>query len=817
MVDSSIGAMSSASSSSFNSHKKGGGWKNRRPKVKNIFRLGHKKTDSLGDVSTVTIDSSVTAGNHPPVRRVDSILEPDDVVNLDFFYKKNQTAQTHDAQNRGNDDELDERFSHLTNLVKSTLIRNHNKSNTSTTTWQKTSTLLAAKDKLIAAMNQDYVEILLDQADQGNYNDHETSGSGTSDIHVHLLAASHLLGQFVNLETTINEETSLPERVSEMIFETIQDFIRPRLVDQYSQPFVERLSPGDAAETIVWIESVLLETTIQDTYPHLTPSSKWLKDRDLLVDLYMDRAVRQEMQLMIGRCRDMYAVSSDPNESLDSSLSSADSAASTSALRKDANGNMVSSMPEEVAFMVESQIKTAMACLPETYIPRVLAICNEELRCMIGDLMLTVGTQWKDLSSRWYCAIINDAMRLSRQCETRNAKYFAADPDGTKEEDGETSDLDRFRAEGNMVAQEFHELSFHAAAFLSERVISHLREPQPILTTVGSASWADDEDQSVIETTIATLNDYLVDIDRWLIEDDFFAKVLKECFSGTLRMYVESFFANTMAHGLSGKDAATFAHELDRDYLRLVIFFNGKNFETFHSSNGYYKPQTVNSKLHVIRCISKLINPEVTADDATGEVKFLLNEFKGSHDGGASAIFHLVGLRKKHSSHEAVEWLRVVSSAKKTLAQEQINMLTKKETPEKKLKSSFLARGSSARNRVRRASKSKADVSKSARESLTSSRGSGIEVQEAVTFDYKLPDLRNSRYLYNVRPRRHEIHRRISADTMQFTGSIRKLLEKPTFKVPRRRRVTPEVYTPSSSSALDTESEDPIKPIATAA
>jgi Exocyst complex component Sec6 len=586
--------------------------------------------------------------------------------------------------------------------------------------WQKTSRLLASKSQIHSAMNEDYTEILLDQAQfQQQQGRGVGDSSSTSNLRMHLAAASHLLQEFVRLQRRVRREASelgnsssnsnsnssnntyfLPESLLETVYGEIMAFLKPRISDLYCPSALSEMTPRDAAAIVAWIQ--LWDDTLFQSYHHegcggpCPDSHGFATDRDMLMDLYVERAVVRELAVLRDQLqlRNLLAEEDD-------------------ILRKSPDdGSMVSTVPEQITFMVDSQIRVARECLPEKCVSTVLEACNRQLSLLVGDWMLAVGSDWKNIPTHWFCTIVNDSTRLAELCEERNQSVLSS-----------LDDNNASRIAADAIVREFQELASHSILFLCENIVSQLREPEPILSIVGARGWESDETQSAIERTIATLKDYYADLELWLAGSYWLPKVLKHCFDLTLQVYVESFFANTLAGGV--QDPSRAAEELNEDYLRLVIFYNSDRFEPFHGTGGYYTQQAINSKLHIIRCLSKLVDPNIEPDDTSGEVQFLMRELIGD----TSAVLHLAGLRKRHKGRESVEWLRVVSRAKRAL------MLTKASSPR---------------------------------------AGPG---SSSIPAQYKLPDLRNSKYLSNVRPNARDARRRMSIESLALAQSTGRLLK----------------------------------------
>jgi len=272
---------------------------------------------------------------------------------------------------------------------------------------------------------------------------------------------------------------------------------------------------------------------------------------------------------------------------------------------------------------------------------------------------------------------------------------------------------------GAALTCDLSELALHATKYLCERIMNDLKEPELILTSVGDIVWeSNQQTHSVIARTIATLKDFFGDLEDWLISGYYFPKVLKYCFDLTLQTYVESFFSNTMANGV--KDPSTAANELDQDYLRLVVFFNGASFEKYHGVAGFYIQSVINERLRILQSLSNLINPEVPADETVDDVKAILNQFQDSEN-GTPAVLHLVGLRKRHRGNESIDWLRVIAKAKKAMDRDSCRALEPSSS-------------------------------------------------------YTVPDLRNSPFLQNIRPVKRDMSRHFSLTSRVHVETTSKIL-----------------------------------------
>jgi hypothetical protein len=268
------------------------------------------------------------------------------------------------------------------------------------------------------------------------------------------------------------------------------------------------------------------------------------------------------------------------------------------------------------------------------------------------------------------------------------------------------------------------ELSLDTTRFLCEYMLYNLREPESILTSIGSVEWERSERPCAIDRTIATYEDFFADLEKWIYSSQyFFPKVLQHCFDMTLKTYLESFFANTMTKGI--QDPAEVAKVLEKDFGRLKGFFHGSIFEKYHGSGGFHKRGVINDRLSILLSLAVLIDPTTQPARIKGDIKAILSHFESGVD-GAAVVLHLLGLRKRHQRLESIEWLKAISSALKE---------------------------------------------------LDNSAACGSSEEKSSSYSFNVPDLRNSKYIHNIRPTRSEVSRRISVKSLPYADATLRLLQ----------------------------------------
>jgi hypothetical protein len=559
------------------------------------------------------------------------------------------------------------------------------------------------RQELTGEINQDYTEILLEQR-------------GEHMVDVHLGAATHVVNEFFAVQDIILAKARMPSSMQDVIFEVLQDFIYPRVSNHYSnKSIMDKLTPRDAAKIATWIDEFV--DRMNKECPDLEIQQSWEQDREHLIQHYLDQSVRCKMNEVLTRARQLL---------------------STQDVREESQGHLVTGFPEQVAFIYEQHLKVARDLLPCKYQEIILAACNQELAAFVGAMQLEIMIGWRQMSSSYFCALLNDASRLSEQCEERNNLILQRT---------------EFKENGQDLVRDLTELSLDITRFLCEYIMHFLREPESILTSVGSIEWERNALPCAIDRTIATFEDFFADLEKWIFSSQyFFPKVLQNILQMTLQTYLESFFANTLTKGI--QDPAQVARVLKRDHGRLKAFFHGSSIcEAYHGSGGFHTQRVIKDRLSILQSLAAMVDPTMQPADIRDDIKAILSHFE-SGVSGAAVVLHLLGLRKRHRRLESIEWLKTIASTLKELDHNS-------------------AKGAGEEKHCDGKENDHTQMgSFSVAERSTSSSSSSFSA-----CSFSVPDLRNSKFLHNIRPTRSEVPRRISAQSLPFADATLRLLQ----------------------------------------
>lgn len=460
------------------------------------------------------------------------------------------------------------------------------------------------------AIATDFTRILLCKS--------STSSSCLHDLDVHIHCYNHILDQFWDSQELILQ-SSMATTAQESLFQVVEDYLIPRLVDQINP--MRHLSLASTAKAIAWISSV--QDDLTRVAPDLVMRKEWSESRDKLIEYYMNSAWRKELKVQLGHLLD--------------GLDEDD-------IRCDLHGNLVTGLTEQIAQIIHQHVMMARECLPKQHWGDLLAICNEELSSMVCNWTIKVSSEWREMCCAFSCAILNDMAELVEYCKESNKALSK-----------------KFKS-SNHVASDINELSLLVTQLLCKRLIQNLREPKAIIDSIGSAAWENQDAAAPVESVITTFQDFFSDLKHWVRPGPSFPRILKCCFDLSLTVYLESFFTNTMAGGIN--DPSVVAAELEQDYLRLVVFFNGENFAKYHNGEDFYCGREVNDRVRILQHMAALVDPTNLPCNLSFEIQEVLASFRERED-GKRAVLHLVGLRQRGRSTDTAIWLELIQLAEK--------------------------------------------------------------------------------------------------------------------------------------------------------
>lgn len=432
----------------------------------------------------------------------------------------------------------------------------------------------------------------------------------------------------------------VPTATAQIVQEELYNFTFPRI--SYHSTNISSIPPGDLAKLLSWYAEYWNRLSNVLDNSEVPQECQCLMEE--LKSEYLHRGVHEPLRSMIAN---RLALMDDDEDEI----------------REDEQGHLVTRHPEDLLYMLEMHLSVAHETVPACLLPEIVVACHEELFGMAGELMLHIEANWRTMDAERLCATINDAQRLLDLCEDQNSSLGV---------ELTPKQLEEFET----LLRSFAELSLHASKYLCERIILDVTDDY--LARIGSRDWV--RGGNMIETTLATLQDYFDDIQRWIPTHYYFPKILKHCFDLVLRNYLAAFFSHTRVHRLH--DVARAAMALQDDWMKLWKFFGSFPEENYAAGN--HSKDAIWKNLHVLQVMSSILSSRKEPIDLLLDVSYLLKQF--GNESGVAAARQLIRQRRQ-SAQRRRRWNKVIERAQAKIEQSRpsktANMLPPwlKETP----------------------------------------------------------------------------------------------------------------------------------------
>lgn len=446
----------------------------------------------------------------------------------------------------------------------------------------------------------------------------DNTSSGGRTIEAQLSSARNILLQLRNIFTESKQKHSplqIPEQSRQILFHSMESFLRHKVVLLQHE---SSASPEDVANVITLINRLL--TLMEESFPEIDISESWQADLNVLIEKYLDAGVRQSIRTFRGTARE----SKFRGE-----------------IKEKPKGRLSTEFPVSIIEIIDAQVAAAKQCLPSKYIQVVQSACNEEMSELLSEMLLSIEESWESLSSRQFCAFLNDVDLLRELMARRNMKHLIHPS---------------FRKKAETFKQDSIYLSQQAASLFAQRIMRELVVSEKILSNIGDAKWEKEENRTGVLRTISVLKVHYKTFQCFL--GDEFPRLLKACFDQTLQLYVESFLLNTFHRRCSARNVSK---ALEADYALFLNFYNGDLLDNYYGRKGFYSLQTLNLHLHLLKSMANVIQPNRCADELKQDVKALLRAFEPTEK-ATRAVLHLVAMNQSSDGLES--WLDMIAEAK---------------------------------------------------------------------------------------------------------------------------------------------------------
>lgn len=641
-----------------------------------------------------------------------------------------------------------------------------------------------------------------EQQQKSESNNEINTTTKINDVEIHLYASSCIFQQFLNVIgishvadkvfTKPSDDTISHKSPLQVIYGDMEKYLLTQLSLILSD--MKNITPRQAAQLINWYNNYLLQIQVNDKAKIIKPSSLWKNDIKKLLDRYLQCGVRNELHILLDR--------------IDHDLDTSYYVGIDNNLRQTRDGMLVTSIPEEMVYIIDLQIQVANDYLCNIeYIIQVLQVCYEEISIFICNKMIQIESNWRsdNITISRYCSIINDSIRLNDLLEDYTTKFISKYKN-EKSNNNSNNDITinmigsshhhTLLEKAMNVENELTDLSIHAMNYLCRFIVYRLETSEALLCSVGELSWESDDECYTTRSVVSYLRETFGDIEVWICNNEyFFPKIVKKCFQLIIQLYIETFYKTTMKHGIQGNSLQV-SNILKQDYYHLATFYNTNTLFVDDNTNNnstsstrkntsglLLSNQDINAQLLVILSISRLLDPTVSPTDLSDDTRNVMECVEVATAAtssttttstttttnnpidnliwiricNATAVLHLIGLREKNDKSSSMKWIRNIVYAEQTIQE----------------------------------SKAQADISLSISPSSSSASSSTtISSSSACSGDVKwminLPDLLLSPYVFKIRyiPDNEILHSLSSSDTFMkiYIQMLKELLETKGYK-----------------------------------
>jgi hypothetical protein len=450
------------------------------------------------------------------------------------------------------------------------------------------------------------------------------------------------------------------------------------------------------SKLLCWYENFtcnVIETIVHDySQPKLKISAQWNNDSKRLLDRYLEYGVRNEMIDLIKWTDKSLLDYSDEDFTVIVSTADPDTTDTP------ASSYLVTNLPEEIVYLYENQLNRALDNLPESYVTIVIetfynVVVDEILRNKIHQINYATT----NIRTIVYCAVINDAIRLRRLLMDRDDNFFITY--GTMNEQDSSSNSSNPRmASLKKAADDASKVLLDLQQLAVESLSTSLYFKLNLLLkkNVGTRAWELDQTGVGITQIIVTIVDHYNSIEKYILNVEQLIPLrisIQESLTYIVRTYIETFFMNTMCHGI--QDCALVSRNLHYDYLSFQEFVNssiitrhGVNKTISESDSSFHPTTDLDSSNHLIQILSQIMDPDIAptaliADIATmmerinialargsaSDVEERYDVFANNYTKIVSVvpILHLAGLRGQLTKQQSIEWIRAIATAQDTV------------------------------------------------------------------------------------------------------------------------------------------------------
>ncbi|KAJ0408612.1 hypothetical protein P43SY_008959 [Pythium insidiosum] len=267
------------------------------------------------------------------------------------------------------------------------------------------------------------------------------------------------------------------------------------------------------------------------------------------------------------------------------------------------HGELQSTRPNDIINILKSQISIGQEWLTGRLVGRVVNQCLEALLEQLKTRFEAVASSVANTDIETLCSFINDTDVLQAKCPELVEEISFAERDPEEKEA-----FDLFMGDGlDTASTEIVKLAVAACELLVTKLFSDVELETTRLWF--SKKW--DEGEPVVETLLATLDDYYSDLRRWISGSFFFSKVVRQSLDQCTAQYAKRLLIRT--HCFASPLAA--AAIVEGDVKHMVDFFT--KYASELRRTGLRTAEDIErefASLQLIAGVLKATAPEVVAE-----------------------------------------------------------------------------------------------------------------------------------------------------------------------------------------------------------
>ncbi|KAI9992207.1 hypothetical protein PInf_017592 [Phytophthora infestans] len=217
-------------------------------------------------------------------------------------------------------------------------------------------------------------------------------------------------------------------------------------------------------------------------------------------------------------------------------------------------GGLQSTRPNDIVNILKSQISIAQEWLSGRLVGCVVAACLQVLMEELKIRYDSIAGKLETVDAEMLCTFINDAEILQAKCPELVEEISFAETDSEEKEAFDTFMGDSLDTTSTDI------VAFATSA--CDLIVSKIfHEVEQDTTKVWfSKKW--DEGAPVVETLLATLDDYYPDLKKWIFGSFFFSKVVRQCLNRCVKEYCARLIQRTQPFSNPVSTAATVDNDL---------------------------------------------------------------------------------------------------------------------------------------------------------------------------------------------------------------------------------------------------------------